>query len=237
MNLTELQLEGLERETTGVVDKLKKVPIIETILVKLRKELPKNLKYHNGVEKEDSETPTHTEDVLHDTILFALADRINDEHSLELLGIMASFHDAGFLRQYHNNEEICAQMAVEAMRADGKYSEDDCTIVDDGIIATKIEMVEGVLRQRKTPNNLAGYLLDGDVSNLGKSDFRHKSDLILEELMLQYPDEPPDKTAFLTSAYHFIASHQWNTPAAKKLLLGPQQDNIKALGKELGIVV
>jgi len=236
INPAELEsLDVFETRTKQVLVELNSKPIIADMLQQLRSQLPKNLKYHNGIEEENSETPTHTEDVLHDTILFALADGINDEHALELLGIMASFHDAAFLKQYANNEDICASMATEAMREAG-YSEDDCTTVYDGIIATKVEMVGGILTQRKAPNQLAGYVLDGDVSNFGRPDFRHKSDLILEELKLQYPDKPPVEKGFLTSAYHFIKNHEWNTQAAKRLRSPQQQINIQNLGLELDLV-
>src|SRR3989338_6570561 len=115
--------ETLEQKKDIVIDKLKQLPIISDILLKLRAELPKYLKYHAEPEGE-GEGVTHTEDVLNDTILFVVADGISDEHSLELLGIMAAFHDIGFLVKYQANEPDGARIAVEAMKATGRYSEE-----------------------------------------------------------------------------------------------------------------
>src|SRR3989344_3808386 len=176
--------ETLEQKKNVIIDQLKQLPIIADILARLRQELPENLKYHAQPEGEGEGT-THTEDVLNETILFAVADGISDEHSLELLGIMAAFHDAGFLTKYQANEPDGAGMAVEAMKATGKYSEEDYKLVFDGIESTAVDMVNGVLKQRSAPNALSAYLLDGDLSNFGRADFRRKSDLVFEELQLQ----------------------------------------------------
>lgn len=229
------EAETLEGKTAVVAARLKSLPIIRDIFARLRKKLPDNLRYHR--EFEDEEGYRHTEDVLHETILFALADGISDEHSLELLGIAASYHDAGFLTQFSNNEEIGAGMAVEAMKQNGGYTEEDREIVLQAIMATKVEMVDGVLRQRPAPdgNRLAGYLLDADLSNFGRPDCREKSDLVFTELVSQNPENSLEKQAFLKATYGFISNHQWKTDAAKRLRSVQQQINIQALGQELGI--
>ena len=225
--------ETLEQKKNIVIDELKQLPIINDMLLKLRAELPKNLKYHAESEGEE-EGITHTEDVLNETILFAVADGISDKHSLELLGIMTVFHDAGFLVKYTANEPEGAKMAVEAMRATGNYSEEDCKLVSDGIEATAVDMIDGVLKQRSAPNTLSGYLLDGDLSNFGREDFRHKSDLVFAELQLQNPDRQMDKTAFLKATLGFILNHEWNTTAARNSRSNQQLINAGNLGREVG---
>lgn len=221
----------LESRASQVVGRLKEKPIIGDTLAMLRKELPKNLRYHGVVEGEKP----HAEDVVDDAILFAVKDGIEDEHFLELLGITATFHDAGFIDQYPANEKFGAQRAAQAAREAG-YAEEDIKMVVESIEDTQVDMIDGVLKQRVARNQLGKYLLDADVGNLGRTDFRHKSDLLFEEVQGQSPDRVIDKDKFLQTAYNFIKSHQWQTLAAFNLRQAQQELNVQALKEELTVV-
>lgn len=226
-------LKSLEAEASKIVDQLKQMPIIGRILEKLRKDLPKDLRYH--IESEEENGIRHSEDVLGEAILFAVADGQTDERFLELLGIAAVYHDAGFLIKYDANEDFGANMAETDMRETGEYEEDEIDMVTQAIKATKVELKDGILKQGYAPNLLAAYLLDADLGNFGRGDFRGKSELLFEELQLRNPQKPPNKDEFLLGTHNFIKNHEWHTKAAKRLRFGQEQLNIQNLGHELNI--
>lgn len=167
-----------------------------------------------------------------DAIHFAIKDRIEDDHFLELLGIAATFHDTGFLDRYPANEEFGVKRATQAMRKAG-YPIKDIEIVRVAIEDTQVDMVDGILKQRIARNQLGKYLLDADVGNLGRPDFRHKSDLLFEEVQVQNPDTVLDKNKFLKTGYYFVKNHQWQTLAALNLRQAQQELNVLALKEEL----
>lgn len=177
----------------------------------------------------------HTEDVLHEALFFAIADGITDERSLELIGIMATYHDIGMtmepsnpdnLRQDH--EARGAALVKEIMTRDGSYTEEEIKIVTESIEDTKILMVNGVLIQQKARHKLGAYLLDADVSNLGRDDFSQKSELEFAELQLVLKN-PPDRPQFNQNTLRLIKNHKWQTPAAIKYRSRLQEENITSL--------
>lgn len=220
------EVDSLEARTQAVIEKLKGKPIIRDALELQAEKSPQNLRYHDG--------KAHPKDVLHEIILFATKDGVSDERFLEILAIDAVYHDIGFLDQYAKNEGVGAEKTKEAMRKTGQYSEEEIRIVGEDIEDTEVLFEDGVLKQRQARNRSGKYLLDADVSNLGRVDFSEKSKLLFEELTLQSPNNPPNEVNFLKATYGFVKNHQWQTEAAQKLRQAQQDINVQNLGQQLG---
>lgn len=191
------------------------LPLIATQLSRLQNELADDLYFHNL---------KHTQDVLEEVLRFALHDALADAE-IELLAIAAAYHDAGYLFSRKDNEALGAQIAVEAMKRDGGYSDQACQLVAQMILDTRvITQGERILRNASTP--LSGYLLDADVGNLGRKDFWQANVALQRELAI-------DETAFLAWTVEFLRAHRWCTPAAKEMRGAQFEENLAALEKRL----
>jgi HD superfamily phosphodiesterase len=71
------------------------------LISKLKKELPKNLAYHNA---------EHTIEVVQATLLLANEEEVQDEER-KLLLLAALFHDSGFIKSYDQHEEASCELA------------------------------------------------------------------------------------------------------------------------------
>ncbi len=190
----------------------KQLPLVTTILDKLKRDLPNDLYYHNY---------DHTLDVIEEVLCYAKGDNLNDRE-IELLVVAAAYHDAGFLSQRRDNEDLGAKMAEEAMSIAGGYSVEEVDLVKTMILDTKMQVAEGGFKQIPT-TRLSGYLLDADVSNLGRKDFFDKGKLVLKELNL------PSAEMFLEHSLNLLEAHQWHTGPANRLREEQKQENIKSL--------
>lgn len=192
-------------------------PIVLNAIHKLQNELPPNLYYH---------VPSHTEDVLNEVILFANEDKL-DSRSLLLLVIGAAYHDLGFIVSEQNNEYFAAKFAIEAMRENGSFTNQEIEEVSLMISDTQVKQTSQGPRQI-AQGRLSGYLLDADLSNLGREDFFEKSELVRKELNI------PANKDYLVSLLNFISAHSWNTPAAHRLRQAKKISNIAILKAKLG---
>lgn len=188
---------------------LKAIPIIAKILERLWKELPRDLYYHSA---------EHSEDVLREVISLAIIDQ-RGERERHLLAVSAAYHDSGFLRSPLDNERYGARFAVEAMTYAGGYSPDEIELVSQMILDTRLQSTPEGLRQVPT-RELSGYLLDADMSNLGRDDFFDKLELLRREFGFE-------RVLFLRRTYDLILKHQWHTPAAQKLRTEKTKVNIQ----------
>ena len=173
--------------------------VISPIIANLEKDLPDTLFYH---------TIVHTKDVLCESLKFGILGGLSDRQ-LELLAIAAAYHDSGYLVRMEDNEIIGAESAENAMREAGTYSDAEIKLVSDMIIDTKLNDL-GSLFVRTISSELAEYLLDADLSNLGREDFFKKGELLKKELNLS-----PE--VFHTLTLKLIENHEWQTTAAEKL--------------------
>lgn len=187
------------KETDEVLERMLQLPLIASAINTIRSQLPADIRFH---------TIEHTLDVLSETILFALTDHLTDRE-IELLSIAAAYHDIGYIERPRRNEEIGVRMAVEAMRAAG-YSESEVQEVTSMIEDTTVRVTNRGLEQISR-SKLAGYLLDADLSNFGRTDFLKKRKLIFHDLQLS------DWNTYLTESLQFIRDHRWKTPAAQQL--------------------
>ena len=121
------KIEKIEEKVRETLTRLKEMPIIQEAFRVLDK-LPDNLVYHNN---------KHTEDALHEAVFFATADKLPDRE-IELLGIAAVYHDAGFIKTPKANEPIGAKMAKEAMTREGGYTPEEIQMVVEAIEDTAV---------------------------------------------------------------------------------------------------
>ena len=168
----------------ALLARIRALPIVADALTRLGKGLPSSLCYHSA---------SHTEDVLQEALLFGLHDKL-EPRALELIGVAAAYHDLGFLERSTDNETIGARLAGEAMDRFGGFSPDEQQLIKQAILDTQVKMTpEG---PRQISNSwLSNYLLDADVSNLGRADFFEKAELVRRELGLRSSRIRPEGVA------------------------------------------
>ena len=177
-------------------------PMIEAISTTLKSQLDPALAYHSY---------QHSDEVTGMTVALAADDGI-EKHDLLLLGIAAAYHDSGFIEQRLNHEEIGASLAEDAMRNDVRFSSDDIELTRQMILDTKLQAV-GLSHELNT--RLSPWLIDADISNLGRPDFILQTTLLAEELNV------PIESMFKESLV-LMNRHEWHSPAGNKVL-GPQK--------------
>ena len=195
---------------------LEKKPLIKVAYELLRTDLSPTLKYHNF---------EHTRTVLREVVTFALEDNLS-AREIELVAIAAAFHDTGYVLNGIENEIHAAELSSEFMRKNKKYKKDEIVLVAQMILDTQLRFIDDVPRQISTIP-LAGYLLDGDLGNFGRTDFFEKADLVRQET------ENVETKQFYSNLLMFLKAHKWNTKAAVKLRSAQKALNIKALEEKL----
>jgi len=126
--------------------------------------LSENLYYHSVA---------HTKDVLNSVERIALSENVTDE-CLFLLKSAASYHDAGFVEKYDQNEKIGARMAQENLPNYG-YTQNNIDKIKDLIYVTEIP--------HEPKNKLEEIICDADLDYLGRDDFHEISGRLCRELM------------------------------------------------------
>lgn len=134
------------------------------IVERLREELPDNLHYHDL---------RHTTDVCAAVERLALMEGIEGD-DIFLLKTAALYHDAGFVEQYSNNEDIGAALAKEVLPKFG-YNDDQITMIGKLIKATKVP--------QKPANHLEQIICDADLDYLGGDEFYVIADKLKRELI------------------------------------------------------
>lgn len=193
-------------------------PAVRDGLSLLQSSLPSNLLYH---------THAHTVDVLEATLNYANEDRIGNRE-IELLAIAAVYHDAGFLDKKHDNEILGADRAAAAMKSLGCYSEMEIAQVRSLILDTIVKQTPAGPRQIPS-TELSKYLLDGDMTNLGREDFFEKGHLLQRELGID------SETDFLKNSLEIMVAHQWHSEPAIRLRTAQKEANLKVLRAKLGL--
>jgi len=191
------------------------LPLVQEALRRLREGLPPSLLYHSA---------RHTEDVLEQVLLFALTDGLT-LRECELLAIAAAYHDIGFLVRVSENEVLGAATAEEAMLKEGGFSSGELAEVKTAILDTQVRITAGGPRQVST-SKLSNYLLDADVSNLGRDDFFDKAELVRKE------NGVTDQATFLKGLRVFLDAHRWYSPAGQRLRAQGKRKNVKLLTKK-----
>jgi ligand-binding sensor domain-containing protein/class 3 adenylate cyclase/predicted metal-dependent HD superfamily phosphohydrolase len=159
------------------------------IMQVLEEQLSPKLHYHSIL---------HTADVVKSIERIALLEGVTDE-GLFLLKSAASYHDAGFIEAYDNNEPIGARLAEEILPNYG-YSIEHINIIKDLIYVTAIP--------HKPKNHLEEIICDADLDYLGREDFHEIADKLRVELR-EYDKINSDRkwdeiqVAFLTNHRYF----------------------------------
>jgi hypothetical protein len=187
--------------------------------LELLDKLPKDLTYHN---KE------HTLDVIKETILFCLKDKKSKE-IIEHQVIAAAWHDIGFIESKQNNEPIAVKL-FEQSETYKKLSDKYKIEIINSILDTQIIIVDS------SPNLLqirskVGYMLDADVSNFGRDDFKDKLLQVAEETQVDLNDPKAEKK-FYKFVIELLKNHEWKTDSAKMLRQNQKEINLKQLEEE-----
>lgn len=114
----------------------------------------------------------HTIDVTQAVERLAIMEGITDE-DLFLLKSAATYHDAGFVEQYEDNEEIGMRLAREILPKYG-YTQEQIDVIDGLISATKIP--------QSPTTHLQQIMCDADLDYLGRDDFHDIASLLRREL-------------------------------------------------------
>ena len=176
------------------------------------RELPSNLRYH---------AYPHTEEVLNESILFAMYDGVS-ERDIELLAIASAFHDAGYVERYADNEEIGAALAARAMRAAGTYSDEEIHEVEQMVLSTKLFHSGPQNAERHEYTILSGYIMDADWGSFGRDDFFEKCDLLIEEV-------GANRETFYSLSHQLVSNQVWLTNGAYMLRNRKKLQNLRDL--------
>ena len=134
------------------------------IVGRLKKELPDNLHYHDL---------RHTTDVCAAVERLALMEGVEGD-DIFLLKTAALYHDAGFVHQYANNEDIGAALAQEVLPRFG-YTQEQIETIGRLIRATKVP--------QKPKDHLEQIICDADLDYLGGDEFHVIADKLKRELL------------------------------------------------------
>ena len=187
--------------------------LVESIVNRLALELDRNLAYHSQA---------HTIDVIDETLSLAKLDGV-DEDSLLRLAVAAAFHDAGFLAQRTDHEEIGARMAADAMAADSRFKPADIDLVAKMILDTRVNPHGPVHR---CTTKLSPWLLDADMANFGRQDFFRQTELIAEEMQVNITD-------MVSNTLDLMDRHSWQSPAGIKRFDAKKEENRSLLEQRL----
>lgn len=133
------------------------------ILNRLKTELSPKLHYHSF---------DHSKDVTRQAERIAIGEGITDE-DLFLLKTAATYHDAGFVKQYEKNEPIGAQMAQEILPNFG-YTQEHIDRIKELIYVTQVP--------HQPKDKLEEIMCDADLDYLGRDDFHIIADRLRREL-------------------------------------------------------
>lgn len=182
------------------------------IVERLEKELPSNLHYHDL---------RHTLDVCAAVERLALMEGIEGDN-IFLLKTAALYHDAGFVKQYSNNEEIGADLAKEVLPRFG-YTDEQIEVIHQLINATKIP--------HKPNNKLEEIICDADLDYLGGDEFHPIADKLKLELMereIVKSDKQWDELQV-----KFLEAHHYFTDTAIRLRQPNKQKRIEEIKERL----
>ena len=198
---------------SAVVREISADAVVEGIVNRLALELDLNLAYHSQA---------HTIDVIDEALSLAKLDGV-DEDSLLRLAVAAAFHDAGFLAQRTDHEEIGARMAADAMAADSRFNPADIDLVAKMILDTRVNPHGPVHR---CTTKLSPWLLDADMANFGRQDFFRQTELIAEEMQVNITD-------MVSNTLDLMDRHSWQSPAGIKRFDAKKEENRGLLEQRL----
>lgn len=185
--------------------------IYDFLINKLEKELPSYLVYHNV---------QHTKNVLAAAEHLAQTENVSGD-DLILLKTAALFHDAGFLQQTDNHEEISCEIAKQYL-PQYNYSADQIEVICSAIRDTKIPQV--------AQDHLGKILCDADLFYLGTDDYTVNANNLFEEFKVT---NSLKKAEWEGRQIAFLLSHKYFTATAIKEREEKKQINLQKLKAEM----
>lgn len=140
------------------------LPECQLILNKLKNELPVNLYYYSI---------DHTLDVYHCAESIGAEEGVGDA-DMKLLLVAAIYHDAGYLEQYHDHEQISCDIARKYL-PQFSYNQKDINIICGIMTTTKVT--------QRPKTNLEEVICDADLNYLGRTDFFSIGDSLYREML------------------------------------------------------
>lgn len=163
----------------------------------------------------------HTIDVTKAVERIAIMEGITDE-DLFLLKSAATYHDAGFIEKYENNEEIGMRLAREILPKYG-YTDEQIDIIDGLIHSTSVP--------QSPESHLQQVMCDADLDYLGRDDFHEIADLLRRELREHgrlHSDRKWDEIQLA-----FLQSHTYFTESSIKLRREKKLKHIEEIKEKL----
>lgn len=213
---------SLYREGKIANQKLRKIcglPIMDfdgaktSIINTLKSELPNGLIYHNV---------HHTLNVEKAAVRLATLEGIDTEGVI-LLRTAVLFHDAGFIYQYENNEELGARLAEQTLPYYG-YSPEHIEIVKKIILSTSHDI--------EPQSKLEMIMCDADHDYLGRPDYNKIAKDLREELRLN-GQEFSDYEWYHFQMKYLKEKHQYYTTTAYNLRQSGKENKILEIEKTL----
>lgn len=183
-----------------------------TIIRKLKDELPLHLSYHSV---------SHVQDVIAAAIEIAQQEGVTGD-DLILLRTAALFHDTGFLFGSKDHEERSCAIAQEHLPEHG-YDQAQIDVIKGMIMATKIP--------QRPQNHLEQILADADLDYLGRDDFFTIGDKLYDELsMFGIINNERDWNLLQE---RFLESHSYHTRTAIRTRNAKKQENLNIIKSKL----
>jgi len=183
------------------------------ILNQLKSLLPDYLSYH--------ELP-HTIDVEKSVIRYANLEGISKEDRL-LLRTAALFHDAGFILQYHKNEDVGIGMAKNTLPRYG-YSPKQIEKISQIINATKRSVEPTTLLEK--------IMCDADHDYIGRPEYHIIAKKLRDELAIN--NEVFSEKEWILFQLDFLENqHKYYTDTANNIRLNSKISRIRELKKQL----
>lgn len=183
------------------------------IINQLKSLLPDYLSYHDL---------PHTIDVEKAVIRYANLEGVSEVDKL-LLKTAALFHDAGFILQYHKNEDIAIGMIQSTLPRYG-YSRQQINKIADIINSTK--------RSIEPENLLEKIMCDADHDYLGRPEYHIVAQKLRDELA--YNNETfTDKEWILFQLEFLENQHRYYTETANNIRSNSKKSRINELKKQL----
>lgn len=166
------------------------------ILQKLEAELNSNLFYHSY---------EHTLDVMRAAREIAENEKLSDADT-ELVVTAAAYHDAGFLEQYNDNEELACTMVRQSLPG-FDYKEESVEKICQAIMATRHDIAPR--------SKFEEVLCDADSDYLGRKDYKRIASNLYRELT-EHGIALNEREWILKQVNHLWLKHEYYTDYSKK---------------------
>lgn len=182
------------------------------LMEKLKTGLPSYLTYHNVA---------HTQRVIDIADQLGHAEGLSEEEQT-LLKTAALFHDAGFLQNHEEHEELSCRLAAKHLPEFG---------YNPGQIDRILQMIRTTKLPQSATEKLSCILCDADLYYLGDEDYTHQANLLFEE----FRKLRKIKTAadWQLRQAEFLSTHQFFTTAARQQQEPGKQENLARVRRQI----